>query len=93
MSKILEKIQSEVDHEPTGGYVLARVIRLERALEFASGKSLDDMQPPPPAPPAPAPLSPDAALAQQLRPQPAAAPAAAVTPAPAATTTPPTNAS
>ncbi len=43
MSKHVKKIQSKLDAEPTPGYVLARVIRLERVVEAESGKSLDEV--------------------------------------------------
>ena len=55
-------LRNEVDHEPTGGYVLARLMRLERAVENASKQSIDEMLAPAPAAPAaptaPAPAAP-----------------------------------
>lgn len=69
MSKIVDKIlKTEVDHEPTGGYCLARIIRLEKVVEKLSKQKLDDILEPPaePAPAAPAatpPAAPPAAPA------------------------------
>jgi hypothetical protein len=44
MKTTLEQIAAtEIDHEPTGGQVLARVIRLERTIEKLAGFGIEEI--------------------------------------------------
>jgi hypothetical protein len=74
MSKVLEKIHAEIDHDPKASTIMAHVIRLERVVEKLSRKSLDAiLEEPYPGAPAKKKEAPQEQQQQQQASEPAAA--------------------